>query len=113
MTRSMKLSVLASFVVMLCASPSPARAFPLNSTNFYEVSTGQSNYNATTAYCNSGDVVVSGLCYTTNNPPILYPIIQAGESGKDSWTCVWKSNSGCSQSGTCYYETAVALCAHQ
>jgi hypothetical protein len=90
-------------------SASNAFAFTIDSSNYVEQSAsktvGANQTVGITATCPSGDVIVSGICYDTTGSTVPY-LIQVGESGKNSWTCVYASTV----SGTYY---SVAMCAHQ
>src|SRR5262249_40047144 len=81
-------SALRSIVVIFVTASGSASAFPIDSNNIYQVNSeatvGSSDYRTTVvAYCNDGDVVVSGGCYNFAAPAKLLQSLQWA----NGWLC--------------------------
>ena len=65
-----------------------ASAFTLDSSKFYQVtaSSTSSGTVAVRAACNSGDVVVTGICYSTGG---YDGYLSLSGRNNDGWKCVW------------------------
>jgi hypothetical protein len=102
--KEMLTAVVLTAFTLFCGG---ANAFPIDSNNLTE--RGSSTYYggigdpvAVTARCNTGEVVITGGCYSTNSFDAV--LSESGRNG-NTWVCVWKFTGAAT-----YY--ASVTCAH-
>lgn len=98
------------FVLVTALSGGSALAFPLDTNNFYAVGSGAGGAVGTNLpvgnFCNAGDVIVTGICYSTSGADGFLTAIGDNNGSPEKYLCNWYVTNG---SATFH---AQAICAH-